>query len=531
MRAAIYCRVSSTGQEDNSSLETQEVACRAYAAEHGYVVVESHVYREVYSGAELWDRPKLSALRAAGRERAVNVVVCYAIDRLSRDPVHLGVIVSEADHAGTAVEFVTEPLDDSPEGQLIRFVRGYAARVEREKARERTLRGKHARVASGKLHNYGHELYGYRRDKERGVREVYEPEAEVVRCIFRWVTEGGSIRGVVRHLNDEGFLAPSAGKVTYKDGRTARWGNGCVHRILREEAYKGETVAWRYQREGKRGGYKRRAEAEWIRLPEGTTPPIIASEIWAAVQERLAGNAAAQATRNAARPYLLRGLVSCAVCGKPMRSAPEHDRRVYRCSSRETPTGACGGKRVPAEPIEAWVWSEIEGVLSRPEIIAAEVERQRAGSPDPGLAADRDAVTRMLIKLERQQERNVRKLAEADDDFPTDILEREIARIEQERKATRTALAEADVRLAAQNAAVVRLDDLRISCERVRANLTELDFAHRRDAVVALVERVVADGSDRTTWRLEGSIPVDAGITSSTSARYGHPPPRPRDRA
>jgi hypothetical protein len=31
-----------------------------------------------------------------------------------------------------AVEFVTEPLDNSPEGQLIRFVRGYAAKVEHE---------------------------------------------------------------------------------------------------------------------------------------------------------------------------------------------------------------------------------------------------------------------------------------------------------------------------------------------------------------------------------------------------------------
>ena len=31
-RVAIYCRVSSAGQEDNSSLETQEAACRHYAA-------------------------------------------------------------------------------------------------------------------------------------------------------------------------------------------------------------------------------------------------------------------------------------------------------------------------------------------------------------------------------------------------------------------------------------------------------------------------------------------------------------------
>src|SRR6266536_3415966 len=132
-RAAIYVRVSSTGQEqDGTSLDTQLERCRAYAADHGYTVGEPHVYREVHTGTELWERPKLTALRDAVRRREVSTVIAYAIDRLSRDPVHLGVIISEAEHAGAGVEFVTEPMDGSPEGQLIRFVRGYAAKVEHE---------------------------------------------------------------------------------------------------------------------------------------------------------------------------------------------------------------------------------------------------------------------------------------------------------------------------------------------------------------------------------------------------------------
>ncbi len=36
MRTAIYCRVSSAGQEENYSLATQEASCRAYAAEQGW---------------------------------------------------------------------------------------------------------------------------------------------------------------------------------------------------------------------------------------------------------------------------------------------------------------------------------------------------------------------------------------------------------------------------------------------------------------------------------------------------------------
>ena len=289
--------VSTTKQEEEgTSLETQRDACRAFASERGWVVAEDHVHREVYSGAELWDRPQLTLLRQAIRQKAVDVVVCYAIDRLSRDPVHLGVILSEAEHAGVPVEFVTEPLDDSPEGQLIRFVKGYAARVEREKARERTLRGKHARVSSGKVHNHGPELYGYRRDKARGVREIYEPEAAVVRRIFRWVAEGVPIRSVVRRLNDDGIPSPAAGKLRFRDGRAPRWGNGVMHRILREQAYTGAAVAWKYRRTNKTGGFEKRPPEEWIALPEGATPAIVSAAEWQAVQARLASNSAAAAT-------------------------------------------------------------------------------------------------------------------------------------------------------------------------------------------------------------------------------------------
>ncbi len=95
-RIVIYCRVSSAGQEDNFSLETQEAACRRYAAEHGYIVDEAHVYREVHTGTELWERRVLQRAREAVRAREVEAVIAYAIDRLARDPVHLGVVVSEA---------------------------------------------------------------------------------------------------------------------------------------------------------------------------------------------------------------------------------------------------------------------------------------------------------------------------------------------------------------------------------------------------------------------------------------------------
>ncbi|MDQ3656581.1 MAG: recombinase family protein, partial [Chloroflexota bacterium] len=57
LKAAIYCRVSSAAQEDNSSLVTQEERCRLYAADQGWIVTD--VFREVHTGSELFERPQL----------------------------------------------------------------------------------------------------------------------------------------------------------------------------------------------------------------------------------------------------------------------------------------------------------------------------------------------------------------------------------------------------------------------------------------------------------------------------------------
>src|SRR4051794_32450855 len=87
-RAAIYCRVSSAGQEDNFSLATQEAGARKLAAEREYHVDD--VFVDVHSGSELFERPALTALRQQVRSGQIDVVLAHAVDRLSRNQAHLG---------------------------------------------------------------------------------------------------------------------------------------------------------------------------------------------------------------------------------------------------------------------------------------------------------------------------------------------------------------------------------------------------------------------------------------------------------
>ena len=54
MRTAIYCRVSSPGQKNSTSLPEQERLNREHAASLTWQVSEPHVYREVEGGEDLY---------------------------------------------------------------------------------------------------------------------------------------------------------------------------------------------------------------------------------------------------------------------------------------------------------------------------------------------------------------------------------------------------------------------------------------------------------------------------------------------
>lgn len=518
--AAIYCRVSTPGQEEEgTSLQTQEERCRAYVEEHGYQLDEAHVYREVHSGAELDERPQLTALREVMARRDIDVVVTYAVDRLSRDQIQLAVIVYSADRAGVRLEFVTEVFEDSAVGKFIRSAKAFAGEVEREKIRERTMRGRKARVQSGKVQNAGFELYGYRRDRELGVRHVYEPEAAVVRQVYRWIGEEGvPIRSAIRWLNETGVPSPSIGKIRYSDpDKHPTWQNGSVHRIVKNPAYKGRPMAWRYKSLNHKGGVLVRPESEWIALPSETTPALVSPELWQAAQDRLATNKG-ESTRNATRPHLLRGMVFCSVCGRKMWGAdyPSRGQRYYRCGSRAVTGAVCGGKTIRAGDVEEWAWGHVAGVLRDPSTITAELSRRQAQVIESGHDYELDAAKRALVKIEQQQERLVRRYRESDDDlFPWEVVEREIKRSEQEKAQLQARVLELTGRVEGQRAAIEHLDAVRVYVERVASRLTNPTFAQKRLAFEALGVRVAGSGK---AWQLEGAIPTLSGPFHGSSS-------------
>lgn len=499
--AAIYTRVSDPRQEsDGTSLLTQEERCRAHAAAASYVVSEQHVYVEVHTGVELWERPQMTALRDAFKRREFEVLVVYAIDRLARDPVHMGVILTEAEHYGVRIEFVTEVLDSSPEGQLIRYVRGYSAKVEHEKIRERSMRGRLAVVRAGRMWG-GAPLYGYATDHDIGKRVIVDTEADVVRSIFAQYLSGLSMRAIAQALNDQGVPAPTAGKRLYRDDRVPRWEPTTVRQILRHEAYTGVTYAWRWK-DMPNGTKVKRPRQEWIRLPDGTTPAIIDSTQFEAVQRQLERNRGERA-RNQQRPALLRGLASCTVCGARMyvRRHQGSGDLVYACKTRINDPTACTGQQARAWRVDAWAWEHVRALLMDDALIETEIQRRRSTQEQVSDSGVR-SLRRRMTQINRAQERLMERYSTSEN-FPWELVEREVQRLEGEKADVRAAIAKAENIAHAQQEFDHHIQRFRNWREHVAANLDSMTFDERRRTLELLGVRVTVSGSD---WDISLSL-------------------------
>jgi site-specific DNA recombinase len=360
MTACIYCRVSTDVQEkEGSSLSTQQEACLRLAP-------GAQVLLETFSGLSL-ERPQLDDLRDQVRSHSLKTVVVYALDRLSRDPVHLLLLMDELERHGVTLKVVTETVDDSDIGKLVTHVRGLAAKLESLKIKERTTRGKRARASSGKI-PCGSYLYGYYYDGGKngsGHRLINEYEAGIVTRIFQNLVNGVSCREICQNLTAEDIPTPR---------HSSKWGRSTVLRILHNITYTGQTFTYKTIKvKGKPREF--RPENEWIEMPDAT-PPLITAELYAQAQAQLKLN---RCTGPSNDHYLLTGFVFCGKCGKRYNGTPSHGIRRYRCSSHGDMTVYCRNKSFKADVLEQDVWAKLIEKLSKPEKLKREYENRTSG--------------------------------------------------------------------------------------------------------------------------------------------------------
>jgi len=522
MRAAIYARVSTKDQEkEGTSLESQIESCLSKAHDLGYQVSEEHTFLEAWSGAEL-DRPQLIKARNLIKQKGIQALICHSTDRLARNPIHIAIIAEECERQGIELIFVTEPLDNSSEGQLIRYVKGYAAEIEREKIKERTMRGKKMRAMAGRLPGGSHaRLYGYSympgKGIGEGIRYINESQAHWVRQMFSWLVEEGlSTHAITYRLRDLGVPTPS-GK--------GYWLESTVGNILRNPAYRGKTYAFtqtygepKYRMKAgakrKKSGRIWKLEEEWLEIPNAT-PSIINEELFEAAQKQLQRNRELS-RRNAKHQYLLNGHVYCHKCGRSfwgyMHSAGRGNRqykyRRYHCSGslKIVSPIRCDNRTYLADYLEEMVWQQVEKILSQPELVLTELQRKEQEAKESSfLETDLERVKTQLANREKQKSRVWRAFELTGDE---ETFRRDIAMLDKEIKTLEEGVLQFEKRIKQREQAHIGVEGVKQACELIGRNLRNLSFQDKRLALEALRIKVWIDDS---TVTIEGVIPIPEG--------------------
>jgi site-specific DNA recombinase len=383
-RAVLYARVSGDDRRNaTSSVEAQLDACRKYAGERGYQIVDE-LYEEPNkqtSGAD-W-LPELDRALSWARHGRYDVLVAWKMDRVARNRFKQLSIENDLQARGIALEYAGERYDDTAEGRLLKGLMGEFAEFEREKIKQRTVRGIIRSVEKGNVTAGSCPSYGYDLGVKNGRRclVINEYEAAIIRLIYDlYGNQGYSIHGVITYLAERGVPKPAKGPAHIAKSAMAkrtRWSEGTLSNILQNEAYLGR---WYYRKtksvknpETGRQKSIPRPRSEWLMIE---VPAIVDQALFDLVQKRRKQNRITMG-KHAKNFYLLSGLLLCGECGKSIAGATNKTKSgkqsFYVCIAHHAPQRHgyyCDTQRVKVEVIDTAVWGWIKPILLSPEKLA-----------------------------------------------------------------------------------------------------------------------------------------------------------------
>ncbi len=442
---AIYARQS---EDVSEGIERQLARCRALADARGYAVVREYLDNDTSAAKRRGPGTAWATMLEDLSGGSADVVVAVDLDRLLRDTRDLIAIMD----TGARVLTVDGEIDlTTADGEFRATMLAGIARFEIRRKSERQLRANLDRSGRGRP-TPGRRRFGYESD---GVTPR-EPEAAVVRRMYRHVADGGSLRSLVRQLIDDG-VDPAPGKA---------WTPGRVRYILTNPHYSGSVTH------------------KGVVTPSDVVVPLVEADLAAEVRAILA-DTSRRTTPGPSRRYLMSGLATCGVCGQSM-----HFMRDYRCKADTTHPSITRAR--------------LEGRI-REEIARALIG---GGSTLFPARAETGAVARLMAEHARNGDAVTALLADRDEGLvpPASARERLIA-LRAEREAIEQQLDEARVAKSAAGALVDAAQTLLSELPpqgtpyaeleaALLATFDALDLDRQREIVAALLYVEVHPGRD-----------------------------------
>lgn len=390
---AIYVRVSTALQVDNTSLDEQVALCEKRALELGYLKDSFRIYREEgATGEDIDVRPVMTRLREDVAEGIISHVVCTHPDRFSRDLTDKLIVVRELEKNGADLSFTDTEFEKSPEGILFFNIISAIASYELALIKKRTVRGRERAVREKhKIMPMRVAPFGYDKD-ENGQLVINTKEASYVRMIYEWyIFEQLTTREIGEKLYSAGIMP--------KRGESKSWSASSIGRILTSEIYIGKyyynrrktkKVKGKTTKSGKpQRSISYREQEEWIEVP---VPAIVDEHIYALAQNQKNKNTTNKHIGNPKYQFLLKTILKCGHCGRTWDATTYSGRmdketgdrvkyRCYRCPNIVPKRyGAeiekCPSQSLRAEILEDYIWDQVVKLVDDPSLFVEQMNKE-----------------------------------------------------------------------------------------------------------------------------------------------------------
>ena len=359
MKAVIYARFSSDNQREES-IVAQLRACREYCKRKGYAVIKE--YTDEAFTARSDDRPAYQEMLKDAKQKNFSVIVFHKIDRNARNEYDYYFHKAQLRKFGVHYEYVSQNIDDSPEGQMMESVMvGMAAYYSRNLSKE-VIKGLRENAYQAK-HTGGKPPLGYDVDSDKKYI-INESEAAAVRYIFKRYAEMATYAQIIDELNAKGYRTKTGGN----------FGKNSMHDLLRNKKYIGIYTFGRVTGGHHEARNNHRDNPNMIEIADAI-PAIIDQHTWEIVQER-ATSQKKKGQLRAKEIYLLSGLVYCE-CGSAMvgnRYMGTHRSKgkwlyVYYQCDRGDRKRECNAKNIKKEWLETAVIEHVKKAMFDPDTI------------------------------------------------------------------------------------------------------------------------------------------------------------------
>ena len=353
MLAGIYCRISQDISGQGLGVARQKKDCIEKEELLGWEVSGFYIDNDT-SATSGKPRPEYQRMLRDVKAGVISAVVSWSIDRLTRTPLELELIIALHDKRGLSLANVHGDIDlSTPSGVMMARILGAFARSETDTMALRLKAKFKQKAEAGEPHGYA--PYGYRRvikldDNGKPIGYVkqdviLEEHGAVVREAAQRILGLESLRSVATDFNKRGIHGPKA----------ESWSPAVLRQILLRP-----TNAGLRQHRGKIIGP---STTEPL-YDEGTHYQLVALLRDPARRSNLTGSA---------YKYLLGGIAVCGLCGGPMRrqiGRALKDPDTKEVLSRQPPSyncSVCYKIRRNQAAVDETVVSVIIGRLSMPD--------------------------------------------------------------------------------------------------------------------------------------------------------------------